>query len=81
MRDITNLHLRPFALMCNYFEASRKQKCGQNRGELRLKVVKNCNLKLLEALINDLRLSFWPKQLKDVTKFHLRPFALMFAHF
>ena len=73
--------MRPFAFMFAHFYVSQREKCGQNRNELRLKVAKNCNLKLLEALINDLRKLFWPKQLNDVTKFHLRPFALMFDHF
>ena len=68
-------------MMCNYFEASGEQKCGQNRDELRLKIVKNCNLKLLEAMLSDLRYFFSSKLLKVITNFHLRPFVLVCKHF
>ena len=53
--DISNLHLRPFALMSYNFEAYQKQKCGQDRKVLGLKIVKICKLKLLEAMLSDLR--------------------------
>ena len=79
--DISNVHLRPFALMCYQFEAYQKQKCGQDRKVLWLKIVKICNLKLLEAMLSDLRYFFSSKLLKVITNFHLRPFVLVCNHF
>ena len=65
--------------MWEHFKAYQKKNCGQNRVRLG-RNWKYSNLKLIEALFMDARWLFWLKVLKNITNFHLRPFALMFDH-